>query len=97
MVMSDLSVASQSVQSAGTYDIIGSLSLPGISKGDAANSQVVAVVKQNGSTKYTGSAGAAGFQITLVLAAGDVIEVDLTSGAAVDQGLNKVKCIVAIG
>jgi len=97
MVMSGLGSFSDSVQTAGTYQVQGSLTLPGISKGDVANSQVVTVVQQNGSTRYTGLAGAEGFNITLVCAAGDVIGIILSSSAAVDQGINVVKATIAIG
>lgn len=97
MVMSGLGSFSQSVPMAGEYDVIGSLTLPGIGKGDSANSQVVAVVKQNGTTMYTGLAGAEGFQLVLNCAASDIILVQLSSAAAVDQGINVVKCTVAIG
>lgn len=98
MLLSGLMTATTSVNAAGTYDIIGSLTLPGITKGSTANSQVVATIKQNGSTIFTGQAGAEGFMITgLTCAAGDTISVQLSSGAAVDQGLNLIKCTVAIG
>jgi len=97
MVLNGLGTQQQSVGAAGTYDCIISLNLPTISKGDPASSQVVTVIKQNGSTIYTGLAGAEGTMITVVCAAGDIIAVQLSSAAAVDQGLNAVRGIVAIG
>lgn len=97
MVMSGLGTAQASVSNAGSYDIIGSLTLPGISKGDPSNSQVVTVVKQNGTTMYTGLPGAEGFQLILQCAAADIIAVQLSSAAAVDQGINVIKAVVSIG
>lgn len=98
MVISGLGTTVASVQDTGTYDIIGSLSLPAINKGDTANSQVVTVVKQNATTLFTGSAGSAGFMLTgLAAAAGDTFSVILSSSTAVDQGLNVIKATVAIG
>jgi len=97
MVMSGLGTMTTGVSQAGEYDVIGSLSLPGINKGDPANSQCVAVVNQNGTTMYTGLAGAEGFQLVLNCAANDSISVTLSSSAPVDQGINVIKCTVAIG
>src|ERR1017187_4895438 len=76
---------------AGTYFVNGQLTLPQISTG-ASPSAVVSLVKKNGSTIYTGTAGNAGFQVTqIVLAAGDAITTVLSSAAAPDQGLNVIK------
>lgn len=97
MTISGLTSAQTSVPLAGLCQIICSLSLPMISKGSSANSQVVTVIKQNGSTMYTSSAGAEGFQISLSCAANDVISVTLSSAAAVDQSLNVIKANVSIG
>lgn len=79
-----------------SYNIIGTLSLPAISKGDTANSQVVVVIKQNSSTIYTGSAGAKGFAISAQLTANDVISLVLTSSASVDQPKNVIKTSLTI-
>lgn len=82
----------------GPYEIIGSLTLPSISQGNTANSAVVATISQNGSPIYTGAAGAKGFMISgIQCVAGDTISVALSSAAAVDQGLNVIKCTIAIG
>jgi len=98
MVISGLQSVTNGISSAGNYDIIGSLTLPGIANGASANSQVVTTVSHNGSPIFTSQAGSEGFTITnLPCAAGDTITVALTSAAAVDQGLNVVKCTVAIG
>jgi len=98
MVISGLGTNVASVQAAGTYGIIVSLTLPGISKGDPSNSQAVTVVKQNSTTIYTGLAGAEGLTLTgLSAAAGDTFSVILSSAAAVDQGNNVIKGVVAIG
>jgi hypothetical protein len=98
MVLSGLGTFTTSVEVTGLYDISGSLSLPEISKGDPASSQVVSTIKKNGSTIFTSSAGAAGFQIkNYPFTAADTVTVQLTSAAAVDQGINVIKCTVAIG
>lgn len=97
LVIGGLSSASVSVSNPGSYKVDGKLSLPNISQGDSANSAVVAVISQNGSPVFTSSAGSEGFQVSMVCAANDVILVSLSSGAAVDQGKNIVKCVVAIG
>lgn len=97
MILSGLGTMQSNVSQAGTYLLTCTLSLPAINKGDSANSQVVTVVKQNGSTIYTGLAGSEGFQINLACAAGDIIAVQTTSSAAVDQNTNVIKAQVAIG
>lgn len=99
MIVCNLSSTSTAgVNDAGYYTITGSISLPGIPKGDTANSAVVAVISKNGSPIHTTVAGSSGFLLTNVLcAASDTISVALTSSASVDQGLNKIKCTVAIG
>lgn len=98
MVLCVLGSSTIGISDAGSYDIIGKLSLPGISKGDASNSQVVTVVSKNGSPILTSGAGAAGFLLRgIVLAAGDTISVAMSSAASVDSGKNIVKCVVAIG
>lgn len=82
---------------AGVYFVNGQLNLPSIPQGSGA-SQVVCVVKNGGSTLYTGAAGATGFQVNqIVCAAGDAITVTLTSAAAPDQGLNVVRGVVGSG
>lgn len=82
---------------AGVYSINGTLELPDLQEGAPADSQVVSVVKQNGSTKYTSAAGDRGFHIALLCAANDVITIDLSSAAAVDNLPNAIKCTVSIG
>lgn len=98
MVISGLTTVTNGIQATGTYNITASLTLPNQQEGASADSQVVCTVKQNGSTIYTSTAGSTGWQIlSLPCTAGDSISVALTSAAAVDQGLNTVKCTVAIG
>lgn len=81
---------------AGVYFVNGQLSLP--RSVEFGQSAVVSVVKQNGSTIYTGAAGATGFQIPqIVCAAADVITVVLSSSASADQPLNAVRGVVAAG
>ncbi len=97
LVIEGLNSAQTSVQDAGKYALTCKISNPTVSKGDSANSAAVALVKQNGSTIFTSPAGAEGFNLTLTCAANDVIQVSLSSAAAVDQPLNVIKTSVAIG
>ena len=72
---------------AGVYFVNGQLTLPQlVTSGGAGASAVVATVKQNSSTIYTGAAGASGFQIPqITCASGDVISVVLSSAVAIDN------------
>lgn len=81
---------------AGVYFVNGQLQLP--NQEGSGQSQVVTLVKQNGSTIYTGIAGATGFQINqIVCAAGDAITAVLSSSAAPDQVTNAVTGVVGSG
>jgi hypothetical protein len=81
---------------AGVYFVNGQLSLP-VPTGSGM-SQVVTLVKQNGSTIYTGIAGATGFQINqITCASGDAISCVLSSSAAPDLVLNAVSGVVGAG
>lgn len=83
--------------SAGIYFIEGKLSLPQISTSGSA-SAVIALVKKNGSTQYTGIAGASGFSIpAITLAANDAITVQLSSSAAIDLVTNNVSGQIVYG
>lgn len=74
----------------GIYFVQGYLSLPQITT-DTAASAVVAVVKQNSTTKYTSGAGDMGFAIPqLSLSSGDVVSVTTSSSAACDNVINAV-------
>lgn len=85
------------VTDTGVYNIQGNITLPKIPKGDTANSSVVVTININGGgTLYTGAAGAQGFNFTTSATANDIINVILTSAAAVDQGLNLIKTNVTI-
>lgn len=84
---------------AGPYVISGKLTLPTISeedRSDLGTSQVVVTVAQNGSTVYTGLAGAEGFKANLLCAAFDVLTVSMTSSAAIDQTPNIVKAAISL-
>jgi hypothetical protein len=60
-------------------------------------SQVVATIKQNGSTIMTTAAGALGFALNAVsCTAGDVITVALTSSLAQDEQTNVIKMTLAV-
>ena len=75
---------------AGAFFVNGQMQISGAVASGGTASQVVAVVKQNGSTVYTGAAGQTGFQTTVTCAAADVLTVQLSSSAAVDSGSNTV-------
>lgn len=85
-----------SVPTTDYYIIQGTLALPGISKGDAHNSQAVILVKKNGSTIYTSTAGNASFRIGSSCAAGDAISIVLSSSLAEDIATNSIKTNVYI-
>ena len=99
LVFNGLGTISLTVPVAGPYVLRGHMSLPMISKGDTANSELVVVVNKNGSPIYTGLAGAEGFQVKTTCSALDVLAFVFSSAAAVDQPLNVIKsCIdVSIG
>ncbi len=83
----------------GTYTLTGKITLPKISRGDVANSQVVVTVNVNGGgTIYTGAASADGFfiQPLVIASANSLVNVILTSAAAVDQGTNKIKTTITL-
>lgn len=85
-----------SVPTADYYFIQGTLALPGISKGDAHNSQAVILVKKNGSTIYTSAAGDSAFRIGATCAAGDAISIVLSSSLAEDIATNSIKTNVYV-
>lgn len=91
-----LGTYSVTVLEAGTFVVSGSMSLPRIYDGSTAASSCVVLVKQNGSTVYTGTAGADGFKAELLCAANDVISVVFQSAAAIDQPVNAIKCQISI-
>lgn len=76
------------------YVMAGTVSLPGISKGDSTASTAVITVTQNSVTKYTGPAGAEGFKALLNCTAGDVIAVTLSSSATVDARMNRLRTTI---
>lgn len=96
LVFNGLSSQSFTIPIAGNYFVEGKISLPTI-VGGAGPSAVVAVINQNASPVYTGLAGAEGFRADLLCAAGDVIQIVLSSAAAADQALNVIKATVAYG
>lgn len=82
---------------AGTYSLRGNLSLPTANTESGDDSQCVVTVKKNGSTIYTGTAGATGFTVQppFVCALGDAIQILFTSAAAVDQPVNAIKATIS--
>lgn len=86
------------VPAAGPYFVSGKLMLPTVVGGGGQSSVVVTVTNGTGPvTLYTGAAGAEGFYVDTLCAAGDVLTIALTSANANDQGLNAVKAVVSIG
>lgn len=71
---------------------IGTGSTPGL----PVPSQVVTVVKQNSTTRYTSNAGDRGFIVGINATAGDTIKVIFSSSLAQDEQLNAMKCTIAI-
>lgn len=82
----------------GTYVLQGNISLPTISGGSSANSQVVVTITLNsGSALYTGPIGAQGFYLSApVASANSTFNITLSSSAPVDQGLNVIKTNITI-
>jgi hypothetical protein len=81
---------------AGPCYVEGHISLPTLSAGGGVSALVVTVNK-NGGPVYVGQAGAEGFRVQLAVAALDVLQVVMSSGAAADQGLNVIKANISIG
>lgn len=97
-----LTTFSVGIPTAGATPVSGKLTLPTIDQGESANSQVVVTITQtpNGgspTTIYTGSAGARGFSVIAQCAALDTIAITMSSGATVDQGINRIKTTISVG
>lgn len=107
-----LSVTTVNIPTADVYNFQGTLTLPpnygsvtygagggagtGTGAAPQAPSQVVTTIRQNGTIRYTSTAGDKGFQLNgLVCAAADVITVTLTSSAATDQQPESVRLTLA--
>jgi hypothetical protein len=71
---------------------IGTGSTPGL----PTPSQIVTVVKQNSTTKYTSNPGDKGFLTGINATAGDTIKVIFSSSQIQDEQLNAMKCTIAI-
>lgn len=97
-VLGTLTSEDTAVPTAGTYFVDGKVQLPRLAAGGGQSSVVVTITNRTGPvTLYTGTAGADGFYVDALCAAGDVLRVALTSAAAADTPLNAIKCEVAIG
>ena len=92
-----LETATFYVTSAGIYTLSAKISLPQPSQGAATPSTVQTVVKQNSTTLLTTTAGASGFSLVVNAAAGDEIQVILSSSTAQDEVLNAVKAVISMG
>lgn len=97
IVLNGLESSSTSIPIAGFYNVRCDLNLPTIPESSPSNSQVVATFTQNGTPVYTSKPGDLGAQFNLSCAAGDVIAVVLSSGAAIDQPTNVVRGTVVLG
>jgi hypothetical protein len=91
-----LNTVSTTVPYAGSYFVKGKFTIPTLVDGAGASSLIV-TINQNGSSVYTGPAGAEGFYTNLLCAAYDVIAIVLSSSAAVDAVNNAVKAVYSIG
>jgi hypothetical protein len=85
-----------SVPVAGSYTLFVKTTIPTLTNGGGV-SQCVTTVKQNGTTIYTSTAGAQGFQTAVTCALNDTLSVAYSSAATPDQGLNVIKSTVSIG
>lgn len=96
--LSGLTSIDTAVPAAGPYFVSGKVQLPTVTAGGGQSSCVVTITNRTGPvTLYTGIAGADGFYVDTLCAAGDVLRVALTSAAAADTPLNVIKAEVAIG
>ena len=89
---------------AGNFTLSGKIKLPRLSQSDPTDpnflnypSQVVATIKQNGSTIFTSTAGSDGFSIPILAALKDSFTVQLNSSAAEDNVLNAVSAVISLG
>ena len=96
LLFNGLGNISLTIPSAGEVSFNVQSSIPTLSQGSTANSALVIVIKQNGSTVYTGTAGSTGAQTSFVCAAADVIQFVFSSSAAVDQPLNAIKSVISV-
>lgn len=80
----------------GAYTLSGHLQTPNMSAGDST-SAVVTTIGQNGSTIFTSTAGAQGFSVPVLAAAGDYFTVALSSSTATDEVLNNLRATVSLG
>lgn len=95
--LSGLTSYSFSAPNAGIYSMDWKLSLPMLSQGGGQSSVVMTIVNGTGPvTVYVGTAGALGGKVDTLCAAGDVITISLSSGAAADAPLNVIKAVIAI-
>lgn len=94
--MTGLGTISFQVLNTGPKTIVGTLTLPELTTGAPATSQVIVTVNLNGgSTLFTGIAGAEGFTSGGYASAGDVFNVILSSSLPLDNQLNTVKSTIS--
>lgn len=79
------------------YNITGTLTLPTLTMTSATTpSAVVVTVNQNGTPKFTSTAGDRGFSTGINAAQGDVITVVLSSALASDAAPMAVKSTISV-
>jgi len=110
--VTNLATTTITIPTTDTYNIQGTLTLPNIvtaasqgagggagtgTGGTFSPSQVVVTIKQNGTTIYTGAAGALGFALTgLSCTANDSITIALSSSQAQDNQPEAVKMTLSV-
>jgi hypothetical protein len=91
-----LETAAFYVPLAGLYTLSGKINLPA-ARDTGIASNVVTTVKQNSTTIFTSTAGAPGFSIPFNAAAGDEVQVILSSSTPEDEVLNAVNATISLG
>lgn len=85
------------VPTAGAYVVSGKIDIPTVVGGGGQSSVVATISNRTGPvTLFTSVAGADGFTVEALCAAGDFLRVALTSAATADQPLNAIKCQIQI-
>lgn len=98
LTMNGLGTLSFEAPQDGAYLLDGKISLPSLARGSDDTSELVVTIDiNNGSPIYTGDAGAEGFLVnTGDISGGDIINMNFSSSADVDQPLNVLKASIAI-
>ena len=95
-VWTGLGTLSFTVPNAGIYKVHGDITLPRLVSGDSANSECVVTIDVASSEEYVGAAGATGFTLEFSAAAGDAVDIEFASAAAVDEAKNAIKANIQV-